>query len=65
METLSNAKLETILSLTGNNKCFECDSPDVDWVSFPSTVFLCFKSPISLFYHFIDYHSLPVEASLF
>jgi hypothetical protein len=41
METLSNAKLETILSLTGNNKCFECDSPDVDWVSFPSTVFLC------------------------
>ena len=41
METLSNAKIENILSLTGNNKCFECDSTEVDWVSFPSTVFLC------------------------
>ena len=41
METLSNAKIEAILSLTGNNKCFECESPEVDWVSFPSTVFLC------------------------
>lgn len=41
METLSNAKIETILSLTGNNKCLECENPEVDWVSFPSTVFLC------------------------
>ena len=41
METLSNVKIENILSLTGNNKCFECESPDVDWASFPSTVFLC------------------------
>jgi hypothetical protein len=41
METLSNTKLENILSLTGNNKCFECESSEVDWVSFPSTVFLC------------------------
>ena len=41
METLSNAKIESILSLTGNNKCLECDNPDVDWISFPSTVFLC------------------------
>ena len=41
MEILSNAKIENILSLTGNNKCFECGSSDVDWVSFPSTVFLC------------------------
>ena len=41
METLSNIKIENILSLTGNNKCFECESSDVDWVSFPSTVFLC------------------------
>ena len=40
-ETLSNAKIESVLSLTGNNKCFECDSPDVDWISFPATVFLC------------------------
>ena len=41
METLSNAKIETILSLTGNNKCLECEKSEVDWVSFPSTVFLC------------------------
>jgi len=41
METLSNAKIESILSLAGNNKCFECESGDVDWVSFPASVFLC------------------------
>lgn len=41
METLSNAKIESILSLAGNNKCFECESSDVDWVSFPASVFLC------------------------
>ena len=41
METLSNTKIENILSLTGNNKCFECDSPEVDWVSFPASVFIC------------------------
>ena len=40
-ETLSNAKIESILSLTGNNKCFECDNSEVDWVSFPATVFIC------------------------
>ena len=41
METLSNAKIESILTLTGNNKCFECESPEVDWVSFPAAVFIC------------------------
>ena len=41
METLSNTKIENILSLTGNNKCFECESPEVDWVSFPASVFIC------------------------
>ena len=41
METLSNAKIESLLSLTGNNKCFECESPEVDWVSFPAAVFIC------------------------
>ena len=41
MEALSNAKIENILSLTGNNKCFECEDPNVDWVSFPATVFIC------------------------
>ena len=41
MEALSSAKIESILSLTGNNKCFECEDPNVDWVSFPATVFIC------------------------
>ena len=41
MEPLTNAKIESILSLTGNNKCFECEDPNVDWVSFPATVFIC------------------------
>ena len=41
METLSNAKIESILSLSGNNKCFECESPEVDWVSFPAAIFIC------------------------
>ena len=40
-ETLSNITIENILSLTGNNKCFECDSAEVDWISFPAAVFLC------------------------
>ena len=41
MEPLTNSKIESILSLTGNNKCFECEDPNVDWVSFPATVFIC------------------------
>ena len=41
METLSNVKIESILSLSGNNKCFECESPEVDWVSFPAAIFIC------------------------
>ena len=41
MEPLTNAKIESILPLTGNNKCFECEDPNVDWVSFPATVFIC------------------------
>jgi hypothetical protein len=41
METLSNIKIESILSLSGNNKCFECESPEVDWVSFPAAIFIC------------------------
>ena len=27
--------------LSGNNKCFECESPEVDWVSFPAAIFIC------------------------
>ena len=41
MEILSNVKIESILSLSGNNKCFECESPEVDWVSFPAAIFIC------------------------
>ena len=41
MESLSSTKIESILSLTGNNKCFECENPNVDWVSFPASVFIC------------------------
>ena len=41
METLSKVKIESILSLSGNNKCFECESPEVDWVSFPAAIFIC------------------------
>ena len=41
MEALSSTKIESILSLTGNNKCFECEDPNVDWVSFPAAVFIC------------------------
>lgn len=41
METLSDVKIESILSLSGNNKCFECESPEVDWVSFPAAIFIC------------------------
>lgn len=41
MEPLSNAKIDSILSLTGNNKCFECEDSNVDWVSFPAAVFIC------------------------
>ena len=41
MEPLSNVKIDSILSLTGNNKCFECEDSNVDWVSFPAAVFIC------------------------
>ena len=41
MEILSNSKIENILSITGNNLCIECESQNVDWVSFPFSVFLC------------------------
>ena len=39
--TLSKIKIDNLLSLTGNNKCFECECEEVEWVSFPSCVFLC------------------------
>lgn len=41
MITLSDTKIESLLSLTGNNNCIECGKNTVDWVSFPTTVFLC------------------------
>jgi len=36
-----DSDIDSILSLTGNNKCFECEDSNVDWVSFPAAVFIC------------------------
>ena len=41
MITLSSDKVKSLLSLPGNNKCLECESSKVEWVSFPTTIFLC------------------------
>ena len=41
MITLSDDKVKSLLSLPGNNKCLECQSTSVEWVSFPTAVFLC------------------------
>ena len=41
MITLSSDKINSLLSLPGNNKCLECDNTTVEWVSFPTAVFLC------------------------
>ena len=41
MTTLSSDKVKSLLSLPGNNKCLECESSKVEWVSFPTTIFLC------------------------
>ena len=41
MTTLSSDKVKSLLSLPGNNKCLECESSKVQWVSFPTTIFLC------------------------
>ena len=41
MITLSDDKVKSLLSLPGNNKCLECDNTSVEWVSFPTSVFLC------------------------
>lgn len=41
MITLSADKVRSLLSLPGNNKCLECESTMVEWVSFPTTIFLC------------------------
>ena len=41
MITLSEEKINTLLSSPGNNKCLECDSIAVEWASFPTAVLLC------------------------
>ena len=41
MTTLSDDKVKSLLSLPGNNKCIECNNPTVEWVSFPTSIFLC------------------------
>lgn len=39
----SNSIIDHILQMPGNDKCMECSAPEPKWVSFPSSVFLCFK----------------------
>ena len=39
----SNPLLEHIVSLSGNEKCLECQTAEPKWVSFPTAIFLCFK----------------------
>jgi len=41
MTTLSEDKIKSLLSLPGNNKCLECENTTIEWVSFPTVVFLC------------------------
>jgi len=41
MITLSDDKVKSLLSLPGNNKCLECENTSVEWVSFPTAIFLC------------------------
>ena len=39
--TLSADKISSLLSIPGNNKCLECDNTSIEWVSFPTSIFLC------------------------
>ena len=41
MITLSADKISSLLSIPGNNKCLECDNTSIEWVSFPTSIFLC------------------------
>jgi hypothetical protein len=41
MITLSADKISSFLSIPGNNKCLECDNTSIEWVSFPTSIFLC------------------------
>ena len=41
MITLSDDKVQSLLSLPGNNKCLECGNSSIEWVSFPTSIFLC------------------------
>ena len=41
MITLSNDKIQSLLSIPGNNKCLECGNTSIEWVSFPTSIFLC------------------------
>ena len=41
MIALSDDKVKSLLSLPGNNKCLECENTSVEWVSFPTAIFLC------------------------
>ena len=41
MITLSDDKVKSLLSLPGNDKCLECGNTSVEWVSLPTSIFIC------------------------
>ena len=41
MITLSDDRVKSLLSLPGNDKCLECGNTSVEWVSFPTSIFIC------------------------
>ena len=43
MITLTEEKINGLLASNSNNHCIECGNESVEWVSFPTSVFLCSK----------------------
>lgn len=43
MITLSEEQINNLLSSNENKKCLDCDTEAVEWVSFPTAIFLCTK----------------------
>ena len=35
----SEEKIKSLLSLSGNDKCLECNNTTVEWVSYPTSIF--------------------------
>ena len=43
MESFANPKIPEILSIEGNNKCFDCGVENPKWASINNGIFLCLK----------------------